>query len=111
MTTESDNIHGTVTVISNFREGKVAKEGETKSRVIQLRFPEGVPLAKVSTSYGLTLSTGIPYEFARIDASVTLPCHIDETEEAFKAAWDIARDEIKTQAESVMKFRDNRKKG
>lgn len=53
------------------------------------RFPEGVEAARISVTLGLTLNLG-DYESAKVSVTATLPCCVEELEEAFEAARDFA---------------------
>ena len=70
-------------------------------RELEVRtFPEGVELAHVRAGFGLTISMG-NYEFARVDAQVTLPCVVEEIPGAFTEAWRIAENELSAQIQDL----------
>ena len=48
-------------------------------------FPEEVEVAHVSAKFGLTISLA-PYESARIDVGVSLPCYPEELDRAMESA-------------------------
>ena len=50
-----------------------------------MRFPEDIVPAHVSATLGLTINLG-NYESAKVSITTTLPCYIEEMEDAFKAA-------------------------
>ena len=56
--------------------------------------------AWVKAGYGLTINLG-NYESARCDVGVTLPCYVEEIEEAFKEAWSIADREVQAQVAEI----------
>jgi len=50
-------------------------------------------LAQATGKIGMTVSLG-NYEFLRVDAGVTLPCHKDNIKQAQKEAFDLAGEEM-----------------
>lgn len=63
------------------------KKGETtEEKVIVKTYPDSVPLASVSVEGSITKNLG-NYESLRIQASITLPCAVSETDRAYEEAW------------------------
>jgi len=74
-------------------------EDTTEEKDLEVQIFETEP-ARVKVSYGLTINLG-NYESARCDAGVELPVYAEEIEEGFKAAWDIAKEEIQEQTKDL----------
>jgi len=56
--------------------------------------------AKVTAGYGMTLNLG-NYESARVDVGVTLPCYVEEIDEAYKEAVRLADEWIDAQVSKI----------
>ncbi len=83
--------------------GAMAPEGELRELEVKT-FPEGVESAHVRAGFGLTISLG-NYEFARVDAAVTLPCLVEEIPDAFGEAWKLAESELVKQIQELKESR------
>lgn len=66
-------------------ESELKEEGDTEDVIEVMRFPEGVHPAHVSATMGLTINLG-DYESAKISVTTTLPCYVEEIDDAFEAA-------------------------
>ena len=61
------------------------EDAETEGVIEVLAFPEGVQPAHVSATMGLTMNLG-DYESAKISVTTTLPCYVEEIDDAYEAA-------------------------
>jgi hypothetical protein len=73
----------------------------SEDRTLSVRRFETEP-AKVRVGFGMTINLG-NYESARVDTHVELPCYVEEIDDAFTAAWELAEDEIKKQVAGIRK--------
>lgn len=93
---EKHEVRGKVWVSSHYHGREVEEQKDLEVQTFD------VEPAWVKASYGLTINLG-NYESARADAGVTLPCYVEEIQDAFKRAWDIAKEEIKSQTKGIKK--------
>lgn len=91
---------GRVMVTTQYR--KDDEEEYVEEQLEVRRFPDGVAPAHVTAKYGMTLNLG-NYESARCDVSVTLPCFVEEIDDAFTEAWGIAKTQIRSQTKNIKK--------
>jgi hypothetical protein len=78
----------TVTVLKQYKKGGHIVDDELDEEVIDVKaFPDNVEPAKVYRSYSLTVNLG-NYESAKVSVGVTVPCYLEEMEDADKYAAD-----------------------
>jgi|13_taG_2_1085334.scaffolds.fasta_scaffold02454_4 hypothetical protein len=68
--------------------------------IIARTFPTDAPIATVSVEGSVTKNLG-NYESIRIQASITLPCLIDETSDAYDEAWRRVEEQLTKKVEQV----------
>ncbi len=73
---------------------------------LEIKYFETQP-ALVQAKYGLTINLK-NYESARVDASVTLPCYVEEIPAAFNKAFEIAEERVKEAAGEAKEYAKNR---
>jgi len=77
------------------------KDSDNNYRELIVRtFPTDAPIATVSAEGSVTKNLG-NYESLRIQASITLPCLVEETAEAYAEAWRRVEDQLTTKVEQV----------
>lgn len=64
--------------------------------------------ATIRASIGMTHNLG-NYESARVDAAVTLPCYVEEIEEAFQKAYAIAENKITEMSAEIEEYKKGRR--
>ena len=87
-------VSGKVYVSRMYGDKDIAEQEKLEIRKFE------VEPAYVNVKYGLTISLG-DYESARCDAGVSLPCYVEEIEDAYKVAWKMAEEEIQKQVRKV----------
>lgn len=75
---------GKVTVNRQYREGKIITKEEDEEEVIDV-FNYQQPVAHVSVSYAKTINLG-NYESIKLQVGVTVPCYVEEIDDAFEYA-------------------------
>ena len=73
---------GTLSMTTSYPNGNQ----DEASEIIVRTYPTDVPLASVSVECSVTKNLG-NYESLRIQASITLPCAVEETDSAYDEAW------------------------
>jgi len=73
---------GVLTMVTRYPNS----EQEETNEILVKTYPSDVPLANVSVECSVTKNLG-NYESLRIQASITLPCAVEETEAAYDEAW------------------------
>lgn len=86
----------TLTMTTRYPDGT---ESESKQIVVRT-YPDEVPLASVTVGGSITKNLG-NYESLRINASLTLPCAVEETEAAYKEAWSRVESQLTTKVNEV----------
>lgn len=79
------------------RYGSTENESQ---EVIVKTYPSDVPLATISVEGSVTKNLG-NYESLRIQASITLPCAVEETEQAYAEAWKRVEAQLTTKVLQV----------
>ena len=87
---------GSITITTRYPDGKE----DEKREVIVKTYPTDVPLATISVEGSVTKNLG-NYESLRIQASMTLPCAVEETEEAYAEAWKRVEAQLTTKVLQV----------
>lgn len=87
-------VAGRVTVETMYSKNTGNKDSSVSKELEVRTFPEGVEPAWIEVSQGLTINLG-QYESARVDASVKLPCFVEEIRPAFGRAWALVESELK----------------
>ena len=87
---------GTLTITTRYPSSE-----EEETQEINLKtYPAEVPLASVSVEGSITKNLG-NYESIRIQASITLPCAVEETEQAYAEAWKRVESQLTTKVLQV----------
>lgn len=82
-------VEGRVYVSRQYKQGRIVRSESSNEEPIAVRaYPANVPLGSVSFSGGLTENLG-DFNSARYDVGVTLPCTVEELEDAYEAAVEI----------------------
>lgn len=103
MNTKKNTEAGTITTTKHYgREGLEDSEVEK----LEVQTFETEP-AFVRANFGLTINLG-NYESARVDTSVTLPCYVEEIDEAYKKAIDTAAKKTLEQEKIIQKWKQER---
>ena len=87
---------GSLTITTRYPTGK---EDESREVIVKT-YPSDVPLATVSVEGSVTKNLG-NYESLRIQASMTLPCAVEETEQAYAEAWKRVEAQLTTKVLQV----------
>ena len=87
---------GSLTITTRYPSGK---EDESRELIVKT-YPTDVPLASVSVEGSVTKNLG-NYESIRIMASMTLPCAVEETEQAYVEAWKRVEHQLTTKVLQV----------
>lgn len=84
--TRVQSVDGKVWVAKQYRAGRILKEDSSSEETIPIRaYPASVKLGSVTVSGGLTQNLG-DFNSARFDVGVTLPCAVEELDDAYEAA-------------------------
>lgn len=90
-------VDGRVWISRQYKAGRVIKEDSFEEDPIKARaYPSSVPLGSVSVTCGFTKNLG-DFNSARIDVGITLPCVVEELEEAYQAAVEFAASKLAEQ--------------
>jgi hypothetical protein len=87
---------GVLTITTRYPKGNEDEQRE----VIVKTYPADIPLATVSVEGSVTKNLG-NYESLRIQASITLPCAVEETEDAYAEAWKRVEAQLTTKVLQV----------
>jgi len=88
---------GSIFIQKQFNRGRVVTEDSHEQRPVAVRhYPAEVPLASVSVNGGITVNLG-DYNSARIEVGVTLPCVVEELDDAYEAALAMVSQRIEEQ--------------
>ena len=80
---------GLLTITTRYPSGE-----ETDHQELIIRtYPTDVPLASVSAEGSVTKNLG-NYESIRLQASITLPCAVEETAQAYQEAWKRVEEQL-----------------
>jgi len=74
--------------------GKLDLQGESREVIMTRRFPEGAAVARVAASASYKANLG-SYESASVDVVVSVPCLLEEIQEAFEFAYNFAGMRVK----------------
>ena len=78
---------------STARGGKVYDETDQEVEVLRSEFPEGVEVAHVGVSAGMTVNLG-NFESLRIDCTVRLPCLPEDIDATYEVAAEFVSTKI-----------------
>jgi hypothetical protein len=87
---------GVLTINTRYPKGE---ETEVQELIVKT-YPTDVPLASVSAEGSVTKNLG-NYESIRIQASITLPCAVEETAYAYAEAWKRVEEQLTTKVIEV----------
>ena len=77
------------------------KNSEEQHRDLTVKtFPTDAPIATVSVEGSVTKNLG-NYESLRIQASISLPCLVEETSEAYDEAWRRVEEQLTKKVQQV----------
>lgn len=71
-----------------------------KQEKIQVRPFKTVPM-HWKVSMGRTLSTGVPYEFIRVDVGIDLPVYVEEAVEGYEQAIEMVKQRLGEEIDEV----------
>lgn len=87
------------------KSGELVKEDSEEELIEVHCFPENVTPASVTIMQGLTLSLPTKYEMAKVNASVTVPCYLEEIDAAEKFAEDFCTRLIREKVKKIRKVK------
>lgn len=82
---------GTLTITTRYPNGEEIEERQVTVKT----YPTDAPLASVSVEGSVTKNLG-NYESLRIQAAITLPCAVEETDDAYAEAWKRVEEQLTT---------------
>lgn len=86
------------------KSGKMVAHDTTEDIITVKAPPEGVPMVGVSYANSIKLEIA-PYQNASVHVGITLPCYLEEFEEAFATAVNLVEEKIDAE---IVKIRDLR---
>lgn len=90
-------------VVKTFSDGKVVNSEEQ----ILVRDYGTDNMANITATYGALVPLKEPkFSNVRVECSVTIPCYLEEMQEAFKFAWEQAHAEISAQLKASVLRQD-----
>lgn len=96
---------GTINVQKKYKAGRVVLDETTDEELIEVsRFPEGVPVAHVTAGGRLTINMD-NFESTQIGAEVTLPCVMEELEDAYETAKAFVDAKLNKEAKLLKDYR------
>lgn len=80
--------------------GQIVRESEKSEPIHVRRFPSDVPVANITYGKGETINMG-NYESIRIYVQISLPCPIEEIEQAYLAAEEFVAVKLEEETNSI----------
>lgn len=77
-----------------FPGGRLDTQSEEREVILTRRFPEGAAVVRVSASASYKANLG-NYESASVDVVVSVPCLLEEIQDAFEYAYNFAGMRVK----------------
>ncbi len=88
-----------IVVTRSFRDRGVDVDEDAEEEALRVHKFVTTP-AQVTARYGLTLNLG-NYESARVDVEVTVPCYVEEIEEAYAEAITFVEEKIRQDVDEL----------
>lgn len=100
--------NGVVLVRRMYKKGRIVLQDDKEQELIPVGKFATAPAA-VSVGMGMTINLK-DYESSKIDVHVTLPCHLEELQDAYLAGYQFCADRVEKNVKDIEAYKAGRSK-